>query len=348
MRLWKSRIAGFFLRPLSGLYGFAIGIRNWLFDHGGFRSHRLKALVVSIGNITVGGTGKTPFVQMAAEWFSQKGVRTAVLSRGYGGKGKGVRVVSDGKLLQTGVHLAGDEPVLLAKRLPGVPILVSPDRVESGKAAIRLFKSRVLILDDAFQHRRIRRNINIVLLNANRPFGNGTLLPAGPLREPLSSLKRADAVILTDAGHSFSKADIKSFSRWTKAPVWLASHRPQNWVLHGTDKTSSLARLKGRRVLAFAGIGNPVSFEKSVQETGAVVSRFLRFADHYFYREKDIRRIEALADQLGVKAVVTTEKDGVRIISWKGRIPLYCLRIRMDMVRGRAALKRMLFKGFSF
>jgi tetraacyldisaccharide 4'-kinase len=351
MRLWESRTAGFLLWPGSIAYGFVVGIRNWLFDHGYLRSHRLDAKVVGIGNITVGGTGKTPFVQMTAEWFSQKGISTAVLSRGYGGKGKGERIVSDGKCLQTNVRLAGDEPVLLAKRLPGVPVLVSPNRVASGRVAMQRFKSRVLILDDAFQHRRIKRDINVVLLNAERPFGNGRLLPAGPLREPLSSLKRADAVVLTDAEGSYLKADIKSIktdiksiSRWTEAPVWRAVYRPQNWILHGTDKTASLGRLKGQRVLAFAGIGNPSSFVKSIQKTGTVVSRCLRFSDHYVYTGKDIHRIEKLAERLDVMAVVTTEKDGVRIVSWKGRIPLYCLRIRMDMVQGQSALKRMLFQ----
>jgi len=346
MSLWDKKRYSFFLWPGSVLFGLAIGLRNVLYDRGILSSRRLDAKVISIGNITVGGTGKTPFVQLVTRLLSQKGIPAAVLSRGYGGTAKGFLVVSDGKYIQAGAHLAGDEPVLLAKRLPGVPVLVSPDRIATGTAAIHRFGSRVLVMDDAFQHRKIQRDIDIVLLSSERPFGNGWLLPAGPLREPLSSLKRADAVVLTGFGEPPSETDRAIVSRWTKAPVLYARRKPTVWIRHGTDETLGLNRLKGQSVLAFAGIGNPLSFKKTVLETGTCVSKCVSFPDHYWYQTGDLNRLSSLAEKLGVQAVVTTEKDGVRIGSWNNRTPLYSLRIQMELSGGPEALLRILERLF--
>lgn len=342
MRFWKSRQISFFLWPLSLLYGLVVRIRNWMYDRGILRSRRLNAKVISIGNITVGGTGKTPFVQLVARYFLKKGVPVAVLSRGYGGKGKGLRLVSDGKSVLSNAHLAGDEPILTAKLLPGVPVAVSPDRIQSGEFAVRKFGSRVLVLDDAYQHRRVKRDCNIVLMNAEHPFGNGWLLPAGPLREPRSSLKRADVVVMTGSDNRIVKIRTAEISKWTKAPVLLARRRPTAWIRHGKNRIFDLGKFKGQSVLAFAGIGNPKSFHQTVSETGAVITRFIPFPDHYDYQTKDLDGIAKIADELKVRAVVTTEKDGVRIGSWKGKIPLYCLRIEMELDGGVKELEGIL------
>jgi tetraacyldisaccharide 4'-kinase len=310
-----------------------------MYDKGLFTAHALDAVVISVGNVTVGGTGKTPFVQFVARLLSQKGLSVAVISRGYGGKEKGVLVVSDGQSILSDARTAGDEPVLLAKSLPRVPVVVSPDRLKAGAYAVKRFGSRVLVLDDAFQHRRMRRNLDIVLLRCEDPFGNGWLLPAGPLREPLSALRRADAVVVTGPKKSFTLNESEDLSRYVRAPVFFSELRPIGWVRHGTDESAGLDSLKGVSVLAFAGIGNPKSFERSIVQTGAVLSKLIPFADHHFYTENDLRRLATVAETMGAQAAVTTEKDGVRIGKWQGRIPLYCLRVRME---ADSALEKMI------
>jgi tetraacyldisaccharide 4'-kinase len=230
--------------------------------------------------------------------------------------------------------MAGDEPVLLAKSLPGIPVVVSPDRLKAGDFAIRQFGCKVLVLDDAFQNRRMGRQLDLVLLRGEKPFGNGWLLPAGPLREGLAGLRRADAVVVTGAKTDLKQSESDILSRWAQGPVFFAWHRPVGWMQHGTEALAGLDRLRGARVLAFAGIGNPKSFERTLAQTGAVLSELIPYPDHHRYSEKDLRQLAHIAEETGAKAAVTTEKDGVRISDWPGRVPLYCLRIRMEADEG--------------
>ncbi len=341
MRLWDHKGWAAILWPASLLYGLVVRIRNRMYDRGLLASHALDAMVISVGNVTVGGTGKTPFVQCIARFLSEKGLSVAVISRGYGGKRKGVVVVSDGQSVLSDAMTAGDEPVLLAKTLPrGIPVVVSPDRFKAGAYAIERFKSRVLVLDDAFQHRRMRRNMDIVLLRGEKPFGNGWLLPAGPLREPLSAFSRAHALIVTGTKKDISRDESRMLSRLARrVPVYFSEHRAVGWVKHDTGELAEPDRLKGVRVLAFAGIGNPESFKLSVRQTGAVLSGMITYRDHHPYSDDDIRRLVRDAEKSGAGAAVTTEKDGVRIREWRGPLPLYCLRIRME---ADAALKEMI------
>jgi tetraacyldisaccharide 4'-kinase len=334
MHFWNHRGWAFFLWPVSVLYGLAVRARNWMYDRRLLSVHALDATVISIGNITVGGTGKTPFVQFVARLLSRKGLSVAVISRGYGGTEKGILTVSDGRSVLAGIDEAGDEPVLLAKSLPGVPVVVSRDRWKAGAFAIRRFGCKVLVCDDAFQHRGLGRNLDFVLLRAEKSFGNGWMLPAGPLREPPTGLGRADAVVVTGSKTDLERYESDVMSRCARGPVFFARHCPVEWIRHGTDESVELNRLKGLPVLAFAGIGNPKSFEHTVAQTGAVLSGWIPFPDHHRYREDDLRRLADAAGKTGSKAVVTTEKDGVRIKTWKGALPLYCLRIRMEADEG--------------
>ena len=186
------------LYALSLPYGAAIGLRNRLYNGGGLPRTKLPCPVISVGNLTVGGTGKTPLVMLLAELMQEAGQRPAILSRGFGGRStRGVQVVSDGRRLLATPETAGDEPVLMARTLPSVPVLTGPDRVRTGKVALDRFGAKLLILDDAFQHRRLVRDLDIVLTDLALPFGNGCLLPAGPLREPVQALRRARIVIRT-------------------------------------------------------------------------------------------------------------------------------------------------------
>jgi tetraacyldisaccharide 4'-kinase len=340
---WTNPVIAFLLRPASFLYGGVMRWRNRLYDRGVLTSHGVDAIVISVGNITVGGTGKTPFVIHLADWLKGQGVPTAVLSRGYGRNTRGLVVVSDGRRLRSDAVRAGDEPVLLARRLGGVPVVVCGDRVRAGRFAVQEYASRVLVLDDAFQHRRILRNLDIVLLNAERPFGNGRLLPGGPLREPLAGLARADLLVVTGVGESPVSLDIPVFREHPPAAVLYVRRVPRAWISLPDWNTLPLDRMQGKRVLAFAGIGNPASFERTVSETGAAVVRCLGFRDHHPYGFRDVERIARAAVQMGVHAVVTTEKDAVRFtVPWPGGIPWVALRIGMEWIGSTDALVRAL------
>ena len=341
---WQSRFLWVFLWPFSMLYRLAIVIRNACYDAGVFRTTRLDVRVISVGNVTVGGTGKTPLVVSLAERLKENGRKVAVLSRGYGRKTKGVVVVSDGHRMLASPEESGDEPYLLAGRLRDVPVVVGESRVAAGRTAIDRYGCDVFVLDDAFQHRSIFRDVDLVVMDANRPWGNGQLLPAGPLREPLSSLDRAHGIVLTHAGQLDPRdARLARIRKWTRAPFLFASHDPVGWVdlKDGTERPMGI--LNGKRVVAFAGIGNPSSFRKTLESAGVQTEHFLEFGDHHWYGDADIRRIQRSADEYGVDAVVLTEKDAVRLpvsVSW-GK-PVYYLKIRIKITSGKEFLEDFL------
>jgi len=315
-----------------------------LYDRGIFPSVRLKARVISVGNLTVGGTGKTPLVERLAQLLRDGGYKVAVSSRGYRRKGKSAVVVSDEQSVKIGAEEAGDEPFLLARRLPGVPVVVGKDRAKAGKLAVESWGCNVLLLDDSFQHLRIKRDFDIVVVDTTKLWGNGKLLPAGPLREPLSELKRADAVVFSrvDEGVSVDEK-IERIRRFTTAPVFLANHKPMEWVLISNGRTYPLGFLKQKFVLAFAGIGNPKSFQNTLMSLGVHVVDFVSFRDHYWYKLRDLNRMTQLAIRRGAVALVTTEKDGIRLPTpLECEIPLYSLKIDFEIVDGIEELKRIL------
>jgi len=286
--------------------------------------------VVSVGNITVGGTGKTPTVIHLATLLREKGRRPAVLSRGYGGRTKAaVNVVSDGNRILLGWREAGDEPVLIARCLPGVPVLTGPKRLLTGQAAIGRFGADILILDDAFQHRALYRDLDIVLIDAARPFGNGRLFPAGPLREPADSLVRADLLIRTGSGSDQPPSEL------AERPSFRGFHRPLGIVEGGTGTLLPTASLQGQKVCAFAGIGRPEAFRKSLSELGAEVVFFQAFADHHPYHGSEIDSLRRLAAKTGADRLITTEKDGIRLTDFPDFLTeISLLRIGMEISPG--------------
>lgn len=310
--IWSKEKIGFqplelFLRSASLLYGFAILMRNGFFDTGLLRQEKLPCKVISIGNITVGGTGKTPMVIYLAHLLKDKGFRPAVLSRGYKGKTKApINIVSDGKRLLMKPEDCGDEPALIARSLSGIPVLTGSQRVLTGRVAIEQFGADLLILDDAFQHRQLARDINIVLLNVEKPFGNGFLLPAGPLREGPSALKRADFIVHTGD-------NTKITADFPAKPAYRARHRAVALINGATGRESPLQNLQGRRVCAFAGIAKPEAFRKTLTELGALVVVFFPYPDHHEYTREDIREIQKRAVEEKTDMIVTTEKDGVKL-----------------------------------
>lgn len=295
------------LVPLSLLYGIVMKVRRQLYSSGILRSNRLAAPVISVGNITAGGTGKTPVVAWIARWYIDRGKRVAVLSRGYGGKGDGSpAVVSDGATTYLTAEEAGDEPVLLARSVPGLVVVTGHDRYQAGLLAQERFSPDIIILDDGFQHLRLRRDLDILLLDARRPFGNGFVFPAGLLREWRSTVSAADAVIVTRG-----KPD-DNFPILPIPPVAWCSHRIAEAVVLADSSTIATGDIP-HPVVAFAGIADPESFFSCLEDEGLTVAAKLAFPDHAQYNTGLIGRIAGTRDAVSAAAVVTTEKDAVKL-----------------------------------
>ncbi|MBW1951114.1 MAG: tetraacyldisaccharide 4'-kinase [Deltaproteobacteria bacterium] len=324
-----------FLDLLSFLYGIGVRAAFTARRKGLLKTKNLPGFVLSVGNLTVGGTGKTPAAVMIARWARDRGHRVAVLSRGYGGATRQrTLVVSDGTRVLAGPDQAGDEPCLLARRLEEVPVVVGRKRYDAGVKARKIFGSDFFVLDDGFQHHGLARDLNLLLLDATLPFGNGRLLPAGPLREPTSAVSRAHALILTRAeeGERAFKNAARLRREWAPRPVFLGRHVARRVVLPGGEKHAVPGILKGMRVAAFAGIGRPASFMRTLDACGAQTVLFESFRDHHEFRAREIRALLDRARALGAELVLTTEKDWIRLfhLSW-ARERIGYLRIRFEM-----------------
>jgi tetraacyldisaccharide 4'-kinase len=353
----EFRFTSFFetsLYLISLAYAGTVSLRALSYKKGILKSRRLRCTVISIGNVTVGGTGKTPLTIHVAGLLRGLGYKVAVLSRGYKGcKEKSGGVVSDGQRIHMSPEAAGDEPYLMALKLDGVPVLVGRDRLKIGMLAIREFGSEILVLDDAFQHLQLDRDLDLVLLDAVCPFGNGHFLPRGILREPLRQLVRGDAFVLTRSDPVALRSGSRVLNTLAKGrPVFQCMHVPD--VLTEVKTLPSAKRekvsydldfLKGRRVLAFSGIARNEDFRMMIENQGCAVARFLSFPDHHKYSDEDLETIRRSADQSRVEHVVTTEKDYVRIshrVSWP--IKLLALGIRVSFGDAEKAFSSYLSK----
>ncbi len=325
-------------------YAAAIGIRNAGYAFRLLPVHRLACRVVCVGNVTVGGTGKTPTVAMLARRLSAAGSRVCILLRGYGRTGTGVAVVSDGQDLLLDWRQAGDEAVLLGRLLPGIPVLVGADRVEAGNLALRRFGPDTILLDDGFQHRRLYRDVDLVLLDATDPFGGGHLLPRGRLREPPGALRRAQAILLSRADQASALAELRRrLERMAPGiPQVLTRHRPTGLAGLAGGEARPPEALRGARVLAVSGIANPAGFHRTLADLGAVLAGTLAFPDHHPYGRDDLRRVESMAREVGAEAIVTTEKDAVRMPPGRSAPPLLALRVELEVTEGGGALERLL------
>jgi len=340
---------------LSQFYYLAIKFRWLIYRLGIIPKTKIPCTVISVGNITWGGTGKTPAVIMIAKLLREMGKRVTVLSRGYGRRNKKskISIVSDGKRIILSSREAGDEPYLLAKNLPDVPIIVGKNRINSGKYAVEKFATEVVVLDDGFQYWSLNRGIDIVTIDCSNPYGNGYLIPRGPLREPVSHLSRADIFLLTRA-NLVSRDDlhriIGDLGRLNPHSTILESvHRPKYLQGSFSGEKKSLDFVKDKRIVAFSSIGNPYSFEKTLKELGAKIVKIFQFPDHYDYQRKDLWEIEAACRtdlEKGEVIAVTTEKDGVRlerIISpeadrafWE----IWILKVELEIIRGKEEWQR--------
>jgi tetraacyldisaccharide 4'-kinase len=311
-----DRLAAGGLRVLSGVYGGLLRAHHAGYRWGWAKRTRLPALVVSVGNLTVGGTGKTTTCLSVAEWFSQQGKRVAFLSRGYRGQGeRSALVVSEGAGPIVEARAAGDEPYLVARALPQVCVLVGKDRRRTGRLAVERYGAEVIVLDDGFQYQRLERDLDIVLVDALLPFGYDWLVPRGLLREPVAHLSRAQAVWLTHCdlvrGEDLAQIRARVAEVAPQARVWEARHAPVALREVATGARHSPGKLRGRRVLALSGLGNPLAFERSLERLGAEVVAHARFPDHHRYRAEEVRA--ALEAEGEAAWVVTTEKDAVRL-----------------------------------
>jgi tetraacyldisaccharide 4'-kinase len=326
-----------FLTGCAGLYD--LGLEAYLGAErlGLRRRTRLPLPVVSIGNLTVGGTGKTPMTQWLCRRLQKRGLRVAVLSRGHGGTETVVRVVSDDRgLLQADAADLGDEPVLLARTLPGVPVIVGKDRRLSGREAMRRFPLDALVLDDGFQYWQLARDLDIVLLDSLRPFDNGYPLPRGLLREPKRHLRRAQIVVVTRAdrldasGREQLHSTISALS--PAAVVFWASHRPVGLtpVRGPLTEMRSLDWLCGQRIVALSGIAQPNSFGETLTASGAIVTKHLVYNDHATFQPQDVEQAARVLQATGAAALVMTEKDAVKWPDYEGiEIPTFALRVEM-------------------
>lgn len=311
------------LYVLSLVYGAAIFVRGILYALRIFRSEKVPMKIVSVGNLTLGGTGKTPFViALAGIVRSELKREPCVLIRGYG----------------------WDETAMLKKNLPDTPILAGEDRVKQAYRAIKLYGSSIGILDDGFQYWELNRDLNIVLVDSRDPFGNGRLFPRGVLREPASALKRADIIVFTKTNKKAADlAGLKErMKRINGELVFLeALHKPVHLYDTKARKELQLAAIKGKKVILVSAIGDPAYFEETMKDLGAVVVEHAVFSDHHEYTGRDIDRVKARCDERAFDYVVTTEKDAVKFIRkslFFGKHTLLTLAVEMDITAGKEIL----------
>jgi len=310
----RASLARAGLWALSVVYSAVITVYWLMYRTGILRRVRLRPIVVSVGNITVGGTGKTTTIQYLGRLLTARGRRTAVLSYGYRAAGKDdVSVVSDGKGVLKSASEAGDEAVLLARSLPGVPVLIGRRRVLSGAEAERRFRPDVLLCDDAFQYWRLYRNVDLLLVDALEPWGYGYVLPRGLMREPKRQARRASAFLVThaDLAPPDRLAALVDELAAMGRPVWTAHHEPRGIVDLSGKPVDKVSALRGLRVLAVSSLGDPASFEATLQNAGASVVP-CRFADHHRYSAEEIGAVQKRAAAEGLR-LVTTAKDAVKL-----------------------------------
>jgi tetraacyldisaccharide 4'-kinase len=328
----SATLARGILSSLSVPYGLAVRIRNSLYASGRLRARQVAVPVICVGNLTTGGTGKTPLVAWLAGAARDKGQRPAILTRGY----------------RTDTARLSDEPAELVALCPDAPVIVNPDRVAGAEEAIGKHGAEVLLMDDGFQHRRLARDLDIVTIDATAPFGYGHLLPAGLLREPVSELRRAQAVVLTRCDQVQLRA-LETIEERVReisplAVVARAIHAPAQ-VERSDGSRIALEELKGQRVFAFCGLGNPQAFFETVRRLSCVLAGSRTFDDHHEYTDGCLAQILAEARRCDAELTLTTRKDWTKAVKLNigdAAPPFACLSIRMELIAGASALTTLI------
>lgn len=354
-RGFRAALMRGFMWTLSGIFRVLVRARLALFRSGWKEQHYLGTLVVSVGNITVGGTGKTPVVELLARSLHQRGRRVAILSRGYksrrldkpqtwpGANGRPFPQEAMPKIVSTGSELlleskfAGDEPYMLARNLDGVAVIVDPDRVKGGRFAISQFGADTLILDDGMQYLRLAHALDIVLVDAREPFGTGALLPRGTLREPPPNLHRASYILITKCDGRSNETLVSRLRQYNQtAGIIECTHEPIRLENPFTGEIQPLGFLQEKWVAAVSGIAVPENFERLVEKLGARVEIRRRFPDHYRFGRKEIDKFMQRCVERDMELIITTEKDAVRFPRPRQMdVPIYYLRIEVTVLKGQ-------------
>jgi len=305
-------------------YALVMKTRAFGYRTGILPSRRLPRPVISVGNITVGGTGKTPTVLFIARLLLERGKRVVVLTRGYGGSLEGeTRVVADGTGLLLSPAEAGDEPCLLASALPGLMVVMGPDRYLAGCLAMEQLAPDIFLLDDGFQHQRLGRDLDILLLDGTNPFATGRTLPAGLLREPPSAAQRADLVIFTRCAGALPPVH----ELLPSLPYCTSTHRLTGYAPLGGGEPHPLADLAGRRVIAFAGIADPAAFFNGLEEQGISMVATVAFPDHTPYGKEELEALGRLKQTKKANCLITTAKDAVKLQTYRGILGDCCVAL---------------------
>lgn len=346
------------LRVFSWLFRFIVNFRLWLYGKRIIHERSLGSLVISVGNITMGGTGKTPVVELLAKTLAQRGREVAILTRGYKSHdllepqpwqmswGKRPpnppKIASDGKKLWLSPEFAGDEPYMLAKNLNGVRVVVDKNRLEGGFFALENLGADTLILDDGLQYIKLGHEIDIVLIDSGSPFGTGALIPRGTLREPPKSLRRASYIFLTKCESLDNAEIIKEIRRYNEiAEIIECTHGPQYLENIFTGERKELSYLHDKWVACISGIANPEGFENSVKKLGGKVDIIKRYTDHHWFDQNEIDQFMLRCADRAMNLIVTTEKDAVRFPQpTELDVPIFFLRIEVTILRGQDAWER--------
>jgi tetraacyldisaccharide 4'-kinase len=333
------------LSALSVAYRAALAGRNLAYRWRLLHTGRLPCPVVSVGNLTLGGSGKTPTVELAVRTLQEMGAVPAVVSRGHGRATRGVHVVADRDGVRVDTRTAGDEPLLLAERLPGVPVVVGENRYEAGRVAVERCGATALVLDDAFQHRTLAKDLEILVVQGRAPWGNARVFPRGMLREPLSALARAHLVVVTNpAGPEPVAAVTATVRRFNpSAAVLAARYQVQDALETQSGRRLPVSELAGRRLIAFAGLGSPQGFADTVDAASVRRVGFVEYPDHHWFTERDLSELARDARAAGAQGLITTEKDWVRVRDLPPLpLPLWVLPVRLVIESGLETWQRLL------
>lgn len=347
------------LRMMSYVYEFGVRCKLAMYNCGLSHAEKLPCTVISIGNITVGGTGKTPTAQKVAEHIRDLGYKVVILNRGYRSHwDKEIGVVSDGNKIFMTAYESGDEAYLMAKTLPGISVIIGKNRAVTGRYAVEKLNAEVIIMDDGYQHWHLQRDLDVVLVDTLNAFGNGCVLPRGTLREPLENLKRANLFLLTktDQSSKLSNLQVRNTLKQynTDTPVVESIHHPKNfveiadWYKGIAQNFKELEELKGKDVMVFSAIGNPSSFEQTLSSIGINILESVRYPDHHDYGMLEMQYINERASSLKAVAMVATAKDAVKIptefIYSAREIPLYILNMDIQITAGSEQFEECLMK----
>ncbi|MEI8107917.1 MAG: tetraacyldisaccharide 4'-kinase [Verrucomicrobiota bacterium] len=357
----RAALLRWFLYGLSWLFRGGVQTRLWLYRRRLIRNHSPACLVISVGNLTVGGTGKTPVVEMFARTLQDRGRRVAILSRGYKSKRPPLlrrlqrkwlglersepRTVHDGTRVLLDSRLSGDEPYMLAKSLGDVIVLVDKDRVRAAKFAVKKYRCDTLILDDGMQYLTLQHRLDVCLIDAQAPFGNEFLLPRGTLREPPRNLQRAHYIFITKSPPTGNEALIARLRKYNRTAeiiqTWHEALYLQNLYVPGDRQ--SLDFLEGQYIAAISGIARPESFEEKLTALGAKLEITKRFADHHRFTDEELGEFSNRCARRDLDAIITTEKDSVRFPAhFEGlKVPVYYLRVEIGILEGQASWDRL-------